>query len=262
MSTAGHSAIERRSDPAHHGLFATAPRHVALVIVLVITGGLWIDARFGWPGQCATIVWTFLVFAWLYRRSSATERRVLVLCTIISGIGEVFLSLVWGLYDYQFHNVPLFVPPGHALLMTLGLITIRIVPRWCVGLVVVAAIGWGVHAWTANSDRFGVVLCALFFIAVTFGKARVLYATMFVLALIMELYGTALGNWRWLDIAPWTNLTQANPPFSAGAFYGVLDLLVLNALALWQRRTPARAIQTQAPAGVPGPFQPERRAEP
>ena len=250
------------SDAAHHDLFARTPAHVAGMIVLVIAGGLWIDARFGWPGQCVTIAWTLAVFAWLYRRSTALERRVLVLCTVISATGEVFLSLVWGLYDYQFHNVPLFVPPGHALLMTLGLMTLRIVPRFTVAAVVLAAVAWGVHAWSANFDRFGVVLCVMFLIAVTFGKARALYATMFVLALLMELYGTALSNWRWAELAPWVNLTQSNPPYSAGAFYGVLDLLVLNALTLWQRGARRPAGESQGPERHSGHFGPENRAEP
>jgi hypothetical protein len=62
---------------------------------------------------------------------------------------------------------------------------------------------------------------------------------MVVLALTMELYGTALGNWRWAASAPGLGLSQFNPPFSAGAFYGVLDLIVLNALGLW-RDAPAQ----------------------
>ncbi len=250
------------ADAAHQDLFATSPLRVALMIVLVISGGLWIDARFGWPGQCVAIAWTFLVFAWLFWRSTPVERRVLVLCTIISGIGEVFLSLVWGLYDYQFHNVPLFVPPGHALLMTLGLITIRAMPRLAPVAIAMVAIGWGIHAWGADIDRFGVVLCGMFLVALTFGKARMLYATMFVLALVMELYGTALGNWRWADTAPWLGLSQSNPPYSAGAFYAVLDLLVLNALTLWQRVTPASDGKTQASARLSSHFEPERRADP
>jgi hypothetical protein len=48
----------------------------------------------------------------------------------------------------------------------------------------------------------------------------------------MELYGTALGNWSWRTIAPGTSLTAANPPFSAGAFYCLLDFLVLAALRI------------------------------
>ena len=66
-----------------------------------------------------------------------------------------------------------------------------------------------------------------------FGRSKMLYATMFVLALIMELYGTALGNWVWIAVTPGLNLSAFNPPFSAGAFYCLLDLLVLAALSAW-----------------------------
>ncbi|MEO8385838.1 MAG: hypothetical protein ABI583_11395, partial [Betaproteobacteria bacterium] len=104
-------------------LWQHAPKWVVWHILLVISGGLAIDAAFGWPGQIAAIVWTFFVWAVLFKFGGTDERRVLVLCTAIAGFGEVILSLVWGLYDYQFSNVPLFVPPGHALLMTLGLIS-------------------------------------------------------------------------------------------------------------------------------------------
>jgi hypothetical protein len=62
-----------------------------------------------------------------------------------------------------------------------------------------------------------------------------LYATMFVIALAMELYGTALGNWTWRSITPGLGITAANPPFSAGALYCLLDLLVLGAMKLLSR---------------------------
>jgi hypothetical protein len=230
---------EASTAPAmHRTLFMDRPVPVAAVIVTLIASGLWLDARFGWPGQYTVIAATVAVYGWLYWRSSSVERRVLTLCAVIAGTGEVILSLIWGLYDYQFHNVPLFVPLGHALLMTLGLIVTRHIPErlapWWVGAVVAAAILWGGYAWVADLDRFGVVLCGVFLLCAAFGKARALYATMFVLALTMELYGTALGNWRWADIAPGLGLTQFNPPYSAGAFYALLDLLVLNALRLWR----------------------------
>jgi hypothetical protein len=61
---------------------------------------------------------------------------------------------------------------------------------------------------------------------------------MFVLALMMELYGTAMENWVWVSTAPWVNLSATNPPFSAGAFYCALDLLVLSIL---HRRQPPAA---------------------
>jgi hypothetical protein len=237
QSVASDEVSSVPTDGRHRDLFTHAPRATPWVIVALIAGGLALDARWGWPGQIATVVLTVAVWGWLYAASGRTERRVLILCTIISGIGEVFLSLVWGLYDYQFHNVPLFVPPGHALLMTLGLIIMRHVGRRGVIAITFTAVAWAVYAGLAGFDRFGVALLSLYLVCTAFGPAKNLYATMFVLALIMELYGTALGNWRWEPIAPWLGLTQANPPFSAGALYCALDLLVLAALRLWDGTT-------------------------
>jgi len=210
---------------------------VPLNIIAVIGGGLALDSVFGWPGQIAAIVWTFAVFIWLYRVGGQEEKRVLILCTVIAGIGEVFLSLVWGLYDYQFHNVPLFVPPGHALLMTLGLVFSRRMSPTGVAAISLLALAWAIYAWVAGFDRFGVVLFGIYAFCILTSGARALYATMFVAALTMELYGTALGNWAWRPVAPWVDLTSANPPFSAGAFYCMLDLLVLGGMKIWEKRS-------------------------
>jgi len=219
---------------------------MAFHIVAVISIGLWLDIHLGWTGQHIATVWALAVWGWLYWLGRRTERQVLILATLLSGIGEVFLSLVWGLYDYQFHNVPLFVPPGHALLMTLGILSARQLARHStavVAIVTILAATWAVYAWLANSDRFGVVLFGLYAACLWFGLARTLYAVMFVLALIMELYGTALGNWVWASSDPWLDLSAANPPFSAGAFYCVLDLLVLA--ILHSRRAPDATMVTK-----------------
>jgi hypothetical protein len=210
---------------------------MALHIIAVISCGLALDRALvsGWLGQHLATVWTLGVFVWLYRLGQRDERAVLVLCMLIAGFGEVVLSLVWGLYDYQFANVPLFVPPGHALLMTLGLLTARHLNLWQAWSVVFGGIVWGAYAWglfatRPGFDQFGVALFLVFVFCMLVSRAKALYAAMFVLALIMELYGTALGNWAWQALVPGTPLTAANPPYSAGAFYCLLDLLVLGAL--------------------------------
>ena len=213
---------------------------VALNIIAVIMGGLAIDAAFKWPGQIAAVIWTFFIWGWLYKIAGLEERRVMILATAIAGFGEVILSLIWGIYDYQFQNVPLFVPPGHALLMTLGLLASRYVNTRAAWTIAALASAWAVYAWVAGFDRFGAVLHGVFIICMFAGRAKSLYATMYVLALTMELYGTALGNWSWRATAPWLELSAANPPFSAGAFYALLDLLVLAALKAW----PVRILHT------------------
>jgi len=40
-----------------------------------------------------------------------------------------------------------------------------------------------------------------------------------------------LGNWGWGANVPWLGLTTINPPLAAGAFYCVLDLLVVATVA-------------------------------
>ena len=235
-------------DPHHylwHHQSAKRQWLIALNITAVITCGLALDAKFGWLGQHLATAWTLLVWGGLYRIGSAEERRVLILCTIISGLGELVLSLIWGIYDYQFHNVPLFVPPGHALLMTLGLLFARKLPVAGAWLITILASVWACYAWIAGFDQFGVALGLIFLFCMAAGPAKMLYATMFVLALIMELYGTALDNWVWLAYAPGLNLKAANPPFSAGAFYGLLDLLVLAALMLWSKASPKAKVAAQ-----------------
>jgi hypothetical protein len=210
-------------------------RAIALHIVAVIIGGLALDVSFGWAGQHIATAWTVAVWSWLYWQGGRSARQLLIWCTLIAGAGELVLSLVWGLYDYQFGNIPLFVPPGHALLMTLGLLVSVRLPVRAAWLFAFAAFCWAIAAWIGGFDRFGTALFAVFAFCMFTGRAKPLYATMFVLALAMELYGTALGNWSWRALAPGTSLTAANPPFSAGAFYCLLDLLVLAIL-----RIPAR----------------------
>ncbi len=132
--------------------------------------------------------------------------------------------------------------------MTLGILVareLRANAGKVVAVVTVVAACWALYVGITDQDRFGVALFGLYAVCLWFGMARPLYATMFVLALIMELYGTMLGNWVWTPVAPWLNLSAANPPFSAGAFYCALDLLVL---AILRPRKPSSELSTEASA--------------
>src|SRR3954470_24186677 len=91
------------------------------IIVATIALGLFVDQHGGMQGQVVVSALTWLLLAALLRRSAATRRPALFACLLIATAGEVFLSLVWGLYQYRQGNIPLFVPPGHVLLFYLGL---------------------------------------------------------------------------------------------------------------------------------------------
>ena len=96
-------------------------------------------------------------------------------------------------------------------------------------------------AWNGR-DTLGPLLYLLFVACLYLSPSRRLYATMFLLALAMEIYGTWLGNWTWSRQVPWLGLAADNPPLAAGAFYCVLDLLVVTATIKWGR-TPVNCPQ-------------------
>lgn len=202
-------------------------RLIRVLVPTLITAGLAIDQVGGPLGQPLVVAATWLSLLWILRAVPRATQVMMLICLVYASIGEVLLSLVWRVYDYRMGNLPLFVPPGHVLLFLLGL---TLAPRLTDGAVrliaTAAALVVGALAFTGR-DTFSAALCAVFLLSVMFGRERKLYATMFVLALTMELYGTWLGNWSWNPEVGRTGLVTLNPPVAAGAFYCALDLLVM-----------------------------------
>src|SRR5688572_14552344 len=203
----------------------------ALAITAVIGAGLVLDQHLEFWGQILTNVgvWS-LFFHWL-RRAQPQDRVALAACVVYATLGEIFLSLAWGLYEYRLANIPLFVPPGHALLFMLGRIIAQHVDDWIEWVVPLAATPFILMlAWT-RLGTLDALLFALFLLCLLSGRASRLYAVMFVLSLAMEIYGVWLGNWTWAAEAPWLGFTTINPPLAAGAFYCMLDMLVVATVA-------------------------------
>ena len=199
-----------------------------LLIIATIAGGLLLDQHWARHGQLVVSAAAWMMFAVLWARSPAARRPALMACLLFATAGEAFLSLVWGLYEYRLGNIPLFVPPGHVLHVVLGLQIAGRLPRrseWAIALLAAPLVA--VFAWNGR-DTLGPLLYLLFLACLWLSPSRRLYATMFVLSLAMELYGTWVGNWVWSSQVPWLGLTADNPPLAAGAFYCVLDLLVVT----------------------------------
>ncbi len=200
--------------------------HIAL-IVAALAAALALDVRTGIAGQAAIGIAVWLLLSCLLGRVSAEERRALMACVVIATAGEMFLSLGWGLYTYRLENIPLYVPPGHALLLVLGIWLARRIPESVARAIIGGAAIYTLAAAAAGLDTFGVLLCLLLAAAALAMPAqRRLYASTFVLSLALELGGTWLGNWTWAREVPVLGLVTTNPPGVAGAFYCALDALV------------------------------------
>jgi hypothetical protein len=213
-----------------------------LAAVAILALGLWADIHVDLPGQLAigAVVWA-LTLALLAPRP-APERHFYLACIAIATAGELFLSLVWGLYTYRLENVPLFVPPGHALMLMLGVALSKRMPEGTARAILGGAGAYTVMAALYGLDTLGVPLYLLLALSVLSLPAHArLFASSFVLTLTLELYGTALGNWLWHREIPWLNLVTTNPPAIAGAFYCTLHALAIGFRALL--KTPKLAPQ-------------------
>jgi hypothetical protein len=222
-----------------------------LAIAATIVLGLLVDQAWAMHGQLAANGAAWIVCAWLWKRSDPATRVSLAACLAFATAGEAFLSLAWGLYRYRLGNLPLFVPPGHVLLFFLGTrIAARLPDRgpWAVATLALPAVAL---LAASGRDTLGPLLFALFLACLWLSPSRRLYATMFVLSLVMEIYGTWLGNWAWSAQVPWLGLTATNPPIAAGAFYCVLDLLVVAAGTAFGRTTRRSTPASNQPPASP-----------
>ena len=117
-------------------------------------------------------------------------------------VGEVTGSLIWGVYHYRLHNLPLFVPPAHGLVYLTGfsLAAGAAPPRApLVATAAVVAAGWGLLGLTVlpRRDVAGAIGVPLLLAFLWRGRNRAIYAAVFLVVASLELYGTAIGTWRW-----------------------------------------------------------------
>jgi hypothetical protein len=161
------------------------------------------------------------------------ERRAQALGVVaFATIGEVTGSLLWGVYHYRLHNLPLFVPPAHGLVYLTGLSLAAALRRHTRALVAVAAAGaatWGVLGLTVlpRRDVAGAVGVPLLLLFLWRGRNRAVYAGVFVVVACLELYGTAIGTWRWAAHLPGTGVSDGNPPSGVASGYVWFDVMAL-----------------------------------
>lgn len=200
-----------------------------------LAAGIPIDASAALWAQPAVSLWTWLALAGVAALVSAGERRELAACVVLATAGELFLKDVWGLYEYRFGNLPLFIPPGHALVYATARRLARCAPATLPsGVAVVFGAVVALGAWR-GTDTFGLLWFGVFLAYLRVSAQPTLCATLFLFALAVETYGTALGGWRYYTSEPWFGLTTTNPPVWIGAVYCTLETLVRLATTRWPR---------------------------
>ena len=181
---------------------------------------------------------TFGVLALLSLRVPRGVARQVWICVGVATCFEIFGSLIWGLYRYRFHNLPLYVPPGHGMVYMFAItgsqtpLLLRHGRAVCL-LVLAAASAWALAGLTVlvpvthRLDVDGAAVLPLLAWFLLRSPRATMFAAIFVAVTELELVGTSVGTWTWLPVAPVTHAGSGNPPSAVAGGYAVIDGTVL-----------------------------------
>ena len=201
-----------------------------LVALVLGADSLWF-AEHDLRGQLLADSLTALYLIALLWGLDSEERLMVIIFVPFSALAEYIFSSVFEVYTYRLGAVPIYVPLGHAILFSTGLMLsklpiftsysqIQTVLLTSQGLLFAGAILW-------LQDIFSAVLGTLLGLILWWRGYRLIYLIMGFLVLYIELLGTGLGCWIWQENA--FNLFQTtNPPFGAFVFYVFGDIAVLK----------------------------------
>jgi hypothetical protein len=191
-----------------------------------------VDTQVDLRGQLVlgALTWLALVAAgW----TLPSERRLQVAVVICAAtVAELTGSILWGVYTYRLYNLPTFVPPAHGLVFIAGLSLSQALRRHARPLVVAAATiaaTWGLLGLTVlpRTDAAGALGVPLLLLFLWRSRGRAAYAGVFLVVAGLELYGTAIGTWRWADHLPGTGIPDGNPPSGVASGYVWFDVMAL-----------------------------------
>lgn len=243
---------------------ALEPYLFPLCLALYVPACLYADAHASLRLQYGLGIATIVFLTVAIRASPVPERRQ-VLCMVgVATVLEVCCSLIWGVYRYRLHNVPLYVPPGHGLIYLFALrwartpLIERYGPLVC-RLCLVAAVGWTLYDLTVvprfggHMDVLGLLLLPVFAGFLRRPNAAV-YAGAFLATSGLELIGTGFGNWTWQAAMPVAHFPVGNPPSVIAGAYCILDF-VATSLGSGRARdyllARARLVRRMWPARLP-----------
>jgi hypothetical protein len=204
----------------------------AAAIAAYLAALLAVDTQVSLHQQFVLGAMTWIVIV-LFARPLPTERRAQVAVVICAAtVAELTGSIIWGVYTYRLHNLPTFVPPAHGLVFMAGLSlseALRRHTRVLVGIAAAAASTWGVLGLTAlpRVDAAGALGVPLLIAFLWRSRARAAYAGVFLVVGALELYGTAIGTWRWAPALPGLGVPDGNPPSGVASGYVWFDVMAL-----------------------------------
>jgi len=232
---------------------------LAAGIAAYLAALLAVDTQVGLGVQLGLGALTWLVLGALLTRFPAERRAQALGVVLFATVGEVTGSILWGVYHYRLHNLPMFVPPAHGLVYLAGLSVATALAGRTRALVLAAAAiasGWALLGLTVlpREDVAGAIGVPLLLLFLWRSGSRGIYAAVFLVVACLELYGTAIGTWRWARELPGLGIPDGNPPSGVASGYVWFDVMALL-IAPWlvSLAWRVRAVVAGRPAALSSP---------
>jgi hypothetical protein len=204
----------------------------ALLLAAYLAVLLAVDTHVTLHGQLVLGALTWIVLVAAARPLPPARRAQVAVVICAATVAEVTGSILWGVYTYRLHNLPTFVPPAHGLVFMAGVAlseALRPRARLLVGVAAAGAAAWGVLGLTLlpRTDAAGALGVPLLLVFLWRSRARAAYAGVFLVVAALELYGTAIGTWRWAPALPGLGIPDGNPPSGVASGYVWFDVMAL-----------------------------------
>jgi hypothetical protein len=240
----GKARLRRQPEALSHLIWAIGGASYLAVLLAV-------DHYSGFREQLGLGALTWFVLLVTLSRFPAIRRAQALGVVLFATIGEVSGAILWGVYRYRLHNLPMFIPPAHGLVYLTGLslsVALRRHTRVLVALAAIAAATWGLLGLTVlpRRDLAGAIGVPLLLLFLWRSRNRAVYAGVFLVVGALELYGTAIGTWHWAPKLPGLGIPDGNPPSGVASGYvwfDVMGMLVapwlvsLISVRAWRKRS-------------------------
>jgi len=202
----------------------------------------WVATYFSY-GQTTANVLMIAVYCWILWVANKKLHLLVILMTISSFFAEVFGSLILGLYQYRLHNIPLYIPMGHAVIYAciyhlannpLIWRHQKIITEYLQRLAFVIVC----ISLCLLKDVFGSLGYLLFLYILVSRQKKLFYVGMFMIVYYVELFGTIFSTWAWYGVI-------GNHPhlpsigFTPSGAAGVYILIDLNCNSIYYYRLQA-----------------------
>jgi hypothetical protein len=211
---------------------SVVPRWYAAAGPVYLAALLALDTQVDHRGQLALGALTWIVLLAALRRLPSLPRAQALGVVAFATIGEVTGSLVWGVYSYRLHNLPLFIPPAHGIVYLSGIaLALLVRERLVVAVAAAGALAWGIAGVTVlpRLDVAGAIGVPLLCVFLWRSRIRAAYAGVFLVVAALELYGTSIGTWRWAAELPGLGIPDGNPPSGVASGYVWFDVMAMLA---------------------------------